>query len=83
MGGKIRAVNYLPHMTRNKFLRLLISISVAAGIILIWRGIWYLLDIVDSQFFGGSHIFTSIGGIVVGLLILYLPDRNLDELSKL
>ena len=70
-------------MTSKKFLRLLNSISVAVGIILIWRGIWYLLDVVDGQFFGGSHAFTAIGGIIAGVLILYLPDRNLDELSKL
>ena len=70
-------------MTRKRLFRLIISISVAGSIILIWRGIWYLLDLVDSQFFGGSHIFTAIGGIILGILILYLPDHNLDELAKL
>ena len=70
-------------MTHAKLFKLIRSVSVAAGIILIWRGIWYLLDVVDGQFFGGSHAFTAIGGIIAGVLILYLPDRNLDELSKL
>ncbi len=56
---------------------------MAAGIILIWRGIWYLLDLVDAQFFGGSHLATAVSGIIIGLLVLYLPDHDLDELSKL
>ena len=56
---------------------------VAAGIILIWRGIWYALDLLDYHLFGGSHMITSIGGIIGGLLLLYLPDHNLNELSKL
>jgi len=58
-------------------------VLVAASIILIWRGIWYALDLIDGQFFGGGHMITSIGGIIGGLLLLYLPDHNLDELSKL
>ena len=70
-------------MTRKKLLKLFRSASVAAGIILIWRGIWYILDLVDAQFFGDNHIFTAIGGIIAGCLILYLPDKDLDELSKL
>lgn len=70
-------------MTTKKLLKLLRGFSVAVGIILIWRGAWYLLDIVDHQFFGGSHVFTAIIGILVGLAILYLPDHDLKELAKL
>jgi hypothetical protein len=58
------------------------SIAVAV-IIIIWRGIWYLLDSADNLLFNGGHLVTSIGGIIAGILILYLPDRNLDELGKL
>ncbi|MDO8495262.1 MAG: hypothetical protein Q7S32_01890 [bacterium] len=70
-------------MTSRKLLRLLRSFSIAISIILIWRGTWYLLDLVDQHFFGGNHIFTAIGGIIVGILILYFPDHDLKELSKL
>ena len=70
-------------MTSKKFIKLLKSLSVAVAIILIWRGIWYLLDIIDSNFFGGSHVFTAIGGIISGIVILYIPDHDLKELSKL
>jgi hypothetical protein len=59
------------------------SFGTVLGLVLIWRGIWYVLDAVDLAFFGGSHIFTAIGGIVLGLLVLYLPDKNLSELRKL
>lgn len=50
---------------------------------MIWRGVWYVLDEIDAIFFGKSHLFTTIGGIIIGLLILYLPDKDLKEISKL
>lgn len=59
------------------------SFAVVLGLVLIWRGIWYVLDGVDRALFGGSHIATAIGGIILGFLILYLPDRDLTELRKL
>lgn len=59
------------------------NLSVVIGIVLIWRGIWYTLDIVDAALFGGNHMLTALGGIALGLLILYLPDRDLKELGRL
>jgi len=59
------------------------SFAVVLGLVLIWRGIWYVMDKIDEVFFGGSHAFTVIGGTVIGFLILYLPDRDLTELRKL
>lgn len=59
------------------------SFAIVLGLVLIWRGIWYVLDAVDQAFFGDSHVVTAIGGIIAGLLILYLPDKNLSELRKL
>ncbi len=59
------------------------NISIAVGIILIWRGVWVLLDLLDHVLFGGSHIITAIGGIVIGILILYLPERSLKSLERL
>lgn len=59
------------------------GISVAIGIILIWRGSWIILDMVDGLIFGGNHIITAVGGIVVGILMLYLPDKNLKALERL
>ena len=67
-------------MSFKRFIRIL---SIVVGLVLIWRGIWYVLDSVDMVLFGGSHIFTALGGIGIGLLILYLPDHDLKELEKL
>lgn len=59
------------------------NFSVALAIILIWRGLWYVLDWVDARWFVDNHIYTALGGIVLGILILYLPDKDLKELGKL
>ncbi len=56
---------------------------MAIGIILIWRGVWIVLDMVDIWIFGGNQITTAVGGIVVGILMLYLPDKNLKALERL
>jgi len=48
-----------------------------------WRGTWYVLDQIDMWLFNGSHAYTALLGIVLGLLILYLPDHDLKEISKL
>jgi membrane associated rhomboid family serine protease len=59
------------------------NISIVIGLVLVWRGIWYVLDYIDLAVFNGQHIFTAIGGIALGLLILYIPDKDLKELEKL
>jgi len=59
------------------------NLFVIIGIILIWRGIWYVLDELDKVLFGGSHIWTALTGIILGLVIIYLPDRDLKEIEKL
>jgi len=59
------------------------NISVVVGLVLIWRGIWHVLDELDILFFEGAHLYTALGGIIVGLAILYIPDRDLKEIEKL
>ena len=59
------------------------NISVVVGLVLIWRGIWYVLDVLDILLFSNSRFWTALGGIVIGLLILYLPDKDLKEIEKL
>ncbi|MBP6929439.1 MAG: hypothetical protein KBB77_00725 [Candidatus Moranbacteria bacterium] len=59
------------------------NIAVVLGIVLVWRGIWELLDMADLLFFQGNHFYTAIAGIIIGLAILYFPDKDLKELEKL
>lgn len=68
---------------RNLFIYFAKNISIVIALVLIWRGIWYSLDFIDGLFFNNIHIYSAVGGIVVGLIILYLPDKDLKEIEKL
>lgn len=70
-------------MTYKKLLKFLKTFSVVVGLVLIWRGLWYVLDGIDLYVFGGHHVWTALGGIVLGLLVLYIPDKDLKEIEKL
>lgn len=59
------------------------SVIVVIAIVLVWRGIWYVLDELDKWLFEGSHWWTSFIGIVIGLAMLYIPDKDLKEIEKL
>lgn len=59
------------------------NLYIVVGLVFVWRGIWYVLDAIDNAFLGGSHIFTALGGIIFGLMVLYLPDHDLKEIQKL
>ena len=59
------------------------NISIVVSLVLIWRGIWYVLDGLDRMFFYDSHTLTALGGIALGLLLLYAPDKDLKEIEKL
>jgi len=67
-------------LTINYFVK---NISTVFGLVLIWRGIWYVLDSLDVLIFGGSHAWTALGGIIICLIILWAPDRDLKEIEKL
>ncbi len=59
------------------------NLSIVIGLVLVWRGIWHVLDAVDRYLLNGDILITAFGGIVIGLLILYLPDKDLKEIQKL
>ena len=42
------------------------NLSVIIGLVLIWRGVWYVLDAIDYWIFGGYHFWTGLLGIVIG-----------------
>lgn len=59
------------------------NLSIVVALVLIWRSVWYALDELDIFFFNGDHLVSVIMGVVLGLLILYLPDGDLKEIEKL
>lgn len=69
-----------PHKNLMYFIR---TLSIVVGLVLIWRGIWHVLDVIEGTFFGGELFWTGIAGIVIGILLLYIPDHNLKEIEKL
>lgn len=50
------------------------------AIVLIWRGVWYALDWSDYYILGRSHAFTALLGIIVGVILLYIPKHHLNDL---
>jgi len=68
---------------RSKTKQFFYNIATVLGIVLVWRGVWNILDKFDVWLFGGSHVWTSVVGFVIGLLILYLPDKDLKEIEKI
>jgi hypothetical protein len=75
---------YDKRMTINRTVKYFYNnMAIVLGLVLMWRGTWYVLDQIDEWIFGGSHALTALLGIVLGILILYLPDHDLKEISKL
>ena len=52
-------------------------IMVVTCVVLIWRGIWNLLDM---YFLNNHPIWSNVIGIVLGVIVLYLPDRDIKDL---
>ena len=59
------------------------NLATVIGLVLVWRGVWEILDKIDLTYFAGDYVWTAIGGIVIGFLILYLPDHDLKEIQQL
>ncbi len=69
------------HHTLRYFVK---NFGIIVGIVLIWRGIWALIDTVSIMFFGdATNWLIGVICIVMGFLILYLPDHDLKEIEKL
>ena len=41
-----------------------------AGVVLFWRGIWHMADILERNFTAGAVLFSPIGSVVLGVVIL-------------
>jgi hypothetical protein len=69
-----------PHKNIKYFIK---TLSIVVGLVMIWRGVWYVLDEIDTLLFGEYNYLTGLIGIAIGVLLLYLPDRDLKEIEKL
>lgn len=47
------------------------NIVEVVAVVLVWRGIWYLLDQLDFFAFGGSHTLTALIGLALGFVLIY------------
>lgn len=59
------------------------TLSIITGLVLVWRGIWHILDAMDIYIFDGNRLWTAVGGVIFGILMLYIPDHDLKEIEKL
>ncbi len=62
---------------KNLFLYNLKLVVLSIAIIMIWRWVWNFLD---EYFLPNYFILSNILSIVVGIIILYINDYDLDEL---
>lgn len=71
----------MPENTSNPsyFIR---NLNIVIGLVLVWRGIWHLLDIIETTI-GIDKTVASIIGIILGIVLLYAPDHDLKEMQKL
>ena len=53
------------------------NIVIAIGVVLVWRGVWHL---ADMYLFPNNPLLSNIVSLIVGILILYLPDGSLHHL---
>ncbi len=59
------------------------NIITVIALVMVWRGVWYVLDGFDYWLFGEYNAWTGLLGILIGILVLYIPDKDLKEIEKL
>ena len=47
------------------------------GIVMVWRGVWFLLDL---YLFPNHPELSGLTSLLIGLTILYLPNGKIDHL---
>lgn len=74
---KVPQVHHVPRVSFRPRRGFLLTIMIITGIILVWRGLW---NLIDMYAFPNHPILSNVIGILVGLILLYLPDENLEKL---
>jgi hypothetical protein len=52
-------------------------LALAIGVVLVWRGIW---ELAGRYLFPNHPDVSAVISIIIGMAILYLTDRKLNEL---
>jgi Fuseless-like protein (putative pre-synaptic calcium channel regulator) len=55
------------------------AIIIILAIIMLWRGVWGLLDVF---LFPGSPLLSYLASFALGAVILYLDGFSLDDLKR-
>jgi len=63
------------YLSKKNFFSLLLEV---VGVVLIWRGVWGILDI---YLFPNCPIASYLSSILIGFLFVWIDDRKLDELE--
>ena len=59
------------------------NINIVIGLVLVWRGVWHGLDVLEAMIGIDHTLLAALIGLVVGIILLYAPDHDLKELQKL
>ncbi len=59
------------------------NVITVIALVMVWRGVWYVLDGIDYWLFDEYSAWTGLLGIIIGVTILYMPDHDLKEIEKL
>ncbi|HAU39307.1 MAG: hypothetical protein UV80_C0002G0336 [Candidatus Peregrinibacteria bacterium GW2011_GWF2_43_17] len=54
-----------------------IDLVILTGVVMTWRGVWHIMDI---YLFPNNEALSSIVSIVMGVILLYLPEEELKDL---
>ncbi len=57
------------------------SLSCVTGVVFIWYGIGIFIDYLAEAWFQGRELWFGCAVVIIGVIILYLPDQDLDELG--
>ncbi|MCF7846248.1 MAG: hypothetical protein K9L85_03335 [Candidatus Peribacteraceae bacterium] len=53
------------------------TLITAIGVVMVWRGVWFLLDL---YLLPDKPTLSGITSLIIGLAILYLPNGKIDDL---
>lgn len=56
------------------------NLVIVTAVVLIWRGIW---NLIDAYLWPSNELMSNVVSILLGLFLLYLPDTDSDNNNNL